>query len=59
VIVCPIGFVADPIEVEWDLDHELRAAGAGLGLGIRAGGHANAIEVRAVAADLIDELRRP
>src|ERR1700758_5230113 len=24
VIVCPIGFVADHIEVVWDLDHELR-----------------------------------
>ncbi len=25
VIVCPIGFVADHIEVVWDLDHELRS----------------------------------
>ena len=24
VIVCPVGFVADHIEVVWDLDHELR-----------------------------------
>jgi protoporphyrin/coproporphyrin ferrochelatase len=24
IIVCPIGFVADHIEVVWDLDHELR-----------------------------------
>ncbi len=28
VIVCPIGFVADHIEVVWDLDNELRRAGA-------------------------------
>ena len=40
VIVCPIGFVADHIEVVWDLDHELRAAGAGAGHRVRAGGDA-------------------
>ena len=29
VIVCPIGFVADHIEVVWDLDNELDGAGRG------------------------------
>ncbi len=27
VIVCPVGFVADHIEVVWDLDHELAVTG--------------------------------
>ena len=40
VIVCPIGFVADHIEVVWDLDHELRITGRGGGHGVRAGRHA-------------------
>ena len=31
VIVCPIGFVADHIEVVWDLDNELRRTGAANG----------------------------
>ena len=29
VIVCPVGFVADHIEVVWDLDQELRQQAAG------------------------------
>src|SRR6202012_938013 len=32
VIVCPIGFVADHIEVVWDLDEELRAQTEALGI---------------------------
>src|SRR3954454_3895692 len=32
VIVCPIGFVADHIEVVWDLDHELRQQAQDLGI---------------------------
>ena len=32
VIVCPIGFVADHIEVVWDLDHELRAQAEAAGI---------------------------
>jgi ferrochelatase len=49
VIVCPIGFVADHIEVVWDLDEELRA---------QAESAPNAQPRFArLAADLIDELR--
>ena len=32
VIVCPIGFVADHIEVVWDLDHELSRRATELGI---------------------------
>jgi ferrochelatase len=32
VVVCPIGFVADHLEVLYDLDVEARAAAASLGL---------------------------
>ncbi|HYQ37036.1 MAG TPA: ferrochelatase, partial [Mycobacterium sp.] len=32
VIVCPIGFVADHIEVVWDLDHELRSQAEAAGM---------------------------
>ena len=40
VIVCPIGFVADHIEVVWDLDHELRQQAEQAGHRVRPGGHA-------------------
>jgi ferrochelatase len=33
VLVCPVGFVADHLEIRWDLDHE--AAGKAAELGIR------------------------
>ncbi len=36
VIVCPIGFVADHIEVVWDLDEELRAQAESAGMLMRA-----------------------
>ncbi|WP_343600665.1 ferrochelatase [Mycobacterium sp.] len=32
VVVCPIGFVADHVEVVWDLDHELRLQAQQLGI---------------------------
>jgi protoporphyrin/coproporphyrin ferrochelatase len=32
VLVCPIGFVADHLEIRWDLDHEARARADELGL---------------------------
>ncbi|EUA34997.1 ferrochelatase family protein [Mycobacterium xenopi 3993] len=32
VVVCPIGFVADHIEVVWDLDHELRSQAQAAGM---------------------------
>ena len=40
VIVCPIGFVADHIEVVWDLDHELRLQADQAGHRVRAGRNA-------------------
>ncbi|HEX2284304.1 MAG TPA: ferrochelatase [Mycobacterium sp.] len=58
VIVCPIGFVADHIEVVWDLDHELRlqAEEAGMAFARAATPNADPRFAR-LAADLIDELR--
>ncbi len=32
VLVCPVGFVADHLEIRWDLDHEAREKAAELGL---------------------------
>jgi protoporphyrin/coproporphyrin ferrochelatase len=58
VIVCPIGFVADHIEVVWDLDHELRiqAEEAGVAFARAATPNADPRFAR-LAADLVDELR--
>ncbi len=58
VIVCPIGFVADHIEVVWDLDHELRlqAEAAGIAFARAATPNADPRFAR-LAADLIGELR--
>jgi protoporphyrin/coproporphyrin ferrochelatase len=58
VIVCPIGFVADHIEVVWDLDHELRqqADAAGMALARASTPNADPRFARLVV-DLIDELR--
>src|ERR1700744_5992387 len=58
IIVCPIGFVADHIEVVWDLDQELasQAEAAGVGLTRAATPNAHPRFAR-LAADLIDELR--
>lgn len=56
VIVCPIGFVADHIEVVWDLDHELRLQAERAGLAFARAGTPNA-DLARVAADLIAELR--
>ena len=58
VIVCPIGFVADHIEVVWDLDHELRAQAEAAGMAFARVGTPNADRRFArLAIDLIDELR--
>ncbi len=58
VIVCPIGFVADHIEVVWDLDHELRSQAEAAGIAFARAATPNADRRLArVAADLIDELR--
>jgi protoporphyrin/coproporphyrin ferrochelatase len=58
VIVCPIGFVADHIEVVWDLDQELgsQAEAAGIVLVRAATPNAHPRFAR-MAVDLIDELR--
>ncbi|WP_068180482.1 ferrochelatase [Mycobacterium sp. UM_CSW] len=58
VVVCPIGFVADHIEVVWDLDHELRLQAEAAGLAFARAATPNADRRFArLAADLIDELR--
>jgi ferrochelatase len=56
VIVCPIGFVADHIEVVWDLDHELRLQAEESGIAFARAATPNA-DLARIAADLIDELR--
>ncbi len=58
VIVCPIGFVADHIEVVWDLDYELRrqAKEAGVAFARAATPNADPRFAR-LAAGLIDEMR--
>lgn len=58
VIVCPIGFVADHIEVVWDLDHELASQAEAAGITMARASTPNAHPRFAqMAADLIDELR--
>jgi ferrochelatase len=58
VIVCPIGFVADHIEVVWDLDHELRLQAEAAGVAFARAATPNADRRFArLAAGLIDELR--
>jgi protoporphyrin/coproporphyrin ferrochelatase len=58
VIVCPIGFVADHIEVVWDLDNELREQAAERGVALARAATPNADRRFArLAADLVDELR--
>ena len=58
VIVCPIGFVADHIEVVWDLDQELRSQAEAAGIAFARAATPNADRRFArLAADLIDELR--
>ncbi|MDR3658947.1 MAG: ferrochelatase [Mycobacterium sp.] len=58
VIVCPVGFVADHIEVVWDLDNELaeQAAAAGITLVRTTTPNADPRFAR-LAADLIAELQ--
>lgn len=58
VIVCPIGFVADHIEVAWDLDHELaeQAEAAGIAFARAATPNTDRRFAR-LARGLVDELR--
>jgi ferrochelatase len=59
VIVCPVGFVADHIEVVWDLDHELRLQAEAAGVAFARAATPNADRRFArLAADLVDELRQ-
>lgn len=59
VIVCPVGFVADHIEVVWDLDSELaeQAEAAGIALA-RATTPNSSPRFARLAVDLMDELVR-
>jgi protoporphyrin/coproporphyrin ferrochelatase len=57
VIVCPIGFVADHIEVVWDLDFELRNQAEEAGIALARAATPNAdLRFAKLAVDLIDEL---
>ena len=59
VIVCPIGFVADHIEVVWDLDNELRAQADQSGMAFARARTPNGDRRFArLAVDLISELRQ-
>ena len=53
VIVCPIGFVADHIEVVWDLDHELRLQAEEAGMAFARAATPNA-DLARVVADLLE-----
>lgn len=58
VIVCPIGFVADHIEVVWDLDNEVHDQARDSGIAFARASTPNARRRFArLAVDLIDELR--
>lgn len=58
VIVCPVGFVADHIEVIWDLDSELAEQATELGVALARATTPNAQPRFArLALDLIDEVR--
>lgn len=58
VIVCPVGFVADHIEVVWDLDHELREQAAEAGMAFARAATPNAEPRFAdLVVDLIGEMR--
>ena len=58
VIVCPIGFVADHIEVVWDLDNELREQADAEGIVLARATTPNADPRYAkLIIDLIDEMR--
>ena len=58
VIVCPVGFVADHIEVIWDLDSELAEQAGELGIALARATTPNAQPRFArLALDLLDEVR--
>lgn len=58
VIVCPVGFVADHIEVVWDLDNELKQQAAAAGIAYARAATPNSQRRFAqLVVDLVDELR--
>ncbi|MGB3333674.1 MAG: ferrochelatase [Mycobacterium sp.] len=58
VIVCPIGFLSDNIEVVWDLDNEVRSAAQAAGIAYARAGTPNADpRLARLARGLIEELR--
>lgn len=58
VIVCPVGFVADHIEVVWDLDSELADQAAAAGIAFARASTPNAQPRFAqLVVDLVDEMR--
>jgi ferrochelatase len=58
VIVCPVGFVADHIEVVWDLDNELAEQAQAAGIMLARASTPNAQPRFAeLVLDLVDELR--
>ncbi|WP_374159874.1 ferrochelatase [Mycobacterium sp. G7A2] len=58
VIVCPVGFVADHIEVVWDLDNELAEQAAQAGIALARASTPNAqTRFARLAVDLLDEMR--
>lgn len=58
VIVCPIGFLSDNIEVLWDLDNEVRSAAQTAGIGYARAATPNADRRLAqLARGLVEELR--
>lgn len=60
VLVSPIGFVSDHLEVVWDLDEEAKATAARLGLSfVRAGTPGTDPRFVAMVADLVLERLKP
>ncbi|CAJ1504438.1 ferrochelatase [[Mycobacterium] burgundiense] len=58
VILCPIGFVSDHIEVVWDLDNEVAEVAAEVGITLARALTPNAdVRFAQLIVDLIDELR--
>jgi ferrochelatase len=58
VLVCPVGFVSDHIEVVWDLDNELRKQADELGIALARASTPNAQRRFAeLVLGLVDELR--
>ncbi|KAA0111862.1 ferrochelatase [Mycolicibacterium sp. P1-5] len=58
VVVCPVGFVSDHIEVVWDLDNELREQADGLGIALARASTPNAQRRFAqLVLDLVAEVR--